>query len=143
MEGVKYKKEKIFKEKKEAIAWEADTKRLKDDEFLNQKKTTLMVYSLLDWANDYIAFSNKFSEKTVKEKMSAFKRFFKMFDDCMSVKHFTSKMSLDYLAKQFEKRSGNATNKDRKNLVAAWNYGKKFIPEFPSLNPFQVVDLSY
>lgn len=35
-------------------------------------------------------------------------------------------------------RSGNAVNRDRKNLVAAWNWGMRYIPDFPSRNPFLV-----
>lgn len=99
-----------------------------------------MVYSLIDWANDYIAFSEKFTNKTVEEKKSVFRRFFKMFDDSMPVKSYNSKMALQYLSEQFKLRSGNAANKDRKNLIAAWNHGKKFIYGFPNVNPFQVVD---
>lgn len=35
---------------------------------------------------------------------------------------------------QYEQRSGNAANKDRKNLVAAWNWGMKYLG-MPGPNP--------
>jgi hypothetical protein len=43
---------------------------------------------------------------------------------------------LKYVVKQKEERSGNAANKDRKNLVAAWNWGMKYLdPPLPGPNP--------
>lgn len=39
---------------------------------------------------------------------------------------------------QAKARSGNATNKDRKNLVAAWNWACQYLPGHPSHNPFLV-----
>lgn len=41
---------------------------------------------------------------------------------------------LDYLQSQAEGRSGYAANKDRKNLVAAWNWGIKYLG-LPQPNP--------
>lgn len=40
-----------------------------------------------------------------------------------------------YLQAQAIQRSGYAANKDRKNLIAAWNWGGKYIDHFPSGNP--------
>ena len=41
-----------------------------------------------------------------------------------------------YIVKQKEARSGYAANKDRKNLVAAWNWGMKYMkPPLPGPNP--------
>ena len=43
---------------------------------------------------------------------------------------------LTYIIKQKEARSGYAANKDRKNLVAAWNWGMKYMnPPLPGPNP--------
>jgi len=138
IQGTPYKKEKMFKEKKQAIAWEANIRRKPDAEFLLQKTHT--VYSLIDWANEYVAFSEKFTDETLDEKKSVFKRFFKLFNCSIPVNVFTAKMALKYLNEQFKQRSGNAANKDRKNLIAAWNFGKKYVSGFPSVNPFQMVD---
>jgi hypothetical protein len=41
---------------------------------------------------------------------------------------------LDFLREQYESRSGYAANKDRKNLVAAWNWGIKY-RGLPCMNP--------
>ena len=45
--------------------------------------------------------------------------------------------ALLYLQKQAQKRSGYAANKDRKNLLAAWNWGIKYMA-LPAPNPFLV-----
>jgi len=44
-------------------------------------------------------------------------------------------MILSHLQNQAAQRSGNGANKDRKNLVAAWNWGAKYIDHFPPGNP--------
>jgi len=46
---------------------------------------------------------------------------------------------LAYMSGQAESRSGYAANKERKNLIAAWNWGRKYIdPPLPDKNPFCV-----
>ena len=44
---------------------------------------------------------------------------------------FRSSMVLDYIQVQEAERSGNAANKDRKNLSAGWNWAKEFIEGWP------------
>jgi hypothetical protein len=73
---------------------------------------------------------------TSKEKLSKFKKFFKHVDPTLPVSELTSAMVMDYLLKQKEKRSGYAANKNRKNLIAAWNWGMMYMnPVLPSPNP--------
>ena len=95
--------------------------------------------SLLDWANKYLNFSeSKFDRKTFIGKRKAFRELF-------ATKRGTGKKAvpvvrpedpvdsltpgkvLAILQAQYSRRSGNATNKDRKNLVAAWNWGMKYL----------------
>ncbi|HEY9074402.1 MAG TPA: site-specific integrase [Desulfobaccales bacterium] len=47
------------------------------------------------------------------------------------------RLALNYLQKQVEERSGYAGNKERKNLLAAWNWGIKYLA-LPAPNPFLV-----
>lgn len=94
--------------------------------------------SLLEWSNAYLDFSKeKFSTKTYLEKRSTFRRFF---SSGFSPGSFASSLSplllLEYFQRQARERSGNAANKDRKNLSAAWSWGVKFL-NFPLENPFQ------
>jgi integrase len=87
----------------------------------------------------YLDFAKaKFSRTTYKEKTSVFKRLFACVNKESGVDSFTAKHALAYLQRQTEIRSGYACNKDRKNLVAAWNWAIKF-HDF-TLNPFQRVE---
>jgi integrase len=90
---------------------------------------------LLDWANAYLEFSmSRFVSKTFEEKKGVFKRFFKINDPVLSVELLRPGHVLSYLQNQNDNRSGYAANKDRKNLVAAWNWGIKYFG-LPLINP--------
>jgi len=93
-----------------------------------------------DWSQRYLDFAiSSFSVKTYKEKRSVFKRFLKEFDPVTPVSQVKMADVLTYIVTQKEKRSGYAANKDRKNLVAAWNWGMKYMnPTLPGPNPFLV-----
>lgn len=95
--------------------------------------------SLGDFANRYLDWSHiMHSRKTYEEKKAAFRRFFRSFDPSLDTSLLHSGSVLTYLASQAKHRSGYAANKDRKNLVAAWNWGKKYLLGFPPRNPFLV-----
>jgi integrase len=77
-----------------------------------------------------------FAEKTYKEKRSMFRNFFKHIEPTLPVSELKAAMVMDYLLKQKEQRSGYSANKDRKNLIAAWNWGTMYMnPILPSTNP--------
>jgi len=71
------------------------------------------------------------------EKRSMFKRLFKEIDPSLPVSNLKPGDVSAYIVKQMEvRRSGYAANKDRKNLVAAWNWGMKYMkPPLPGPNP--------
>ena len=51
------------------------------------------------------------------------------------------KTALRFLQDQVDHRSPNAANNDRKNLLAAWNWGYKFLEGFPQTpNPFKAIE---
>lgn len=90
---------------------------------------------LIEWATKYLEYSRvKFSAKTFDEKKSAFKGFFKQIDPSLPVESLKPVQVLNYLRTQATKRSGYAANKERKNLLAAWNWGIKYL-NLPSSNP--------
>lgn len=65
-----------------------------------------------------------------------FRRFFKAFNLTMPAEELKPAHILNYVTKQKEVRSGYAANKDRKNLVAGWNWGMKYMdPPLPGPNP--------
>ena len=130
-EGIR--KEKIFLTKKEALEWEAETKKISTDNW-NKKIGTVF---LGDWAQAYMDYAKTmFVFKTYDEKCSMFRQFFKEIDPNLSVFDLTHAKVMQYVQKQKKDRSGNAANKDRKNLVAAWNWGMKYHePRLPRPNP--------
>lgn len=134
--------EKVFDTRIEALNWEAQMRQAPESNPEPEPtpvETEIPTVSLLEWATEYLEFSEKFNAKVFSEKKTAFKRLFKIIDPHSSVDAITPALAYRFLNKQFRERSGYAANKDRKNLVAAWNWGIKFL-DFPEKNPFQKVD---
>jgi integrase len=124
------RKEKIFLTKKDAVNWESE-QRKKSKEILKDSHDI----TVFDWAGDYLKYAHsKYSAKTYDEKKTVFRRLWQ-FIDCGTQVHELSKgRVLDFLREQYETRSGYSANKDRKNLIAAWNWGIKY-RGLPVLNP--------
>ena len=127
------KKEKVFNTRKEALAWEVEMRQKPDEDWFG--KTDIIC--LGDWAKQYLDYAKAgFSEKTYFEKQIAFRMLFQSIDPSSPVEFLTPALLLKHLQKQMEIRSGNAANKDRKNLVAAWNWGMTYLdPNLPAPNP--------
>ncbi len=122
------KKYKTCQSKKEAIAWEVEQKS-------KIEIKEIVTISLLQWAESYLDFVEvKFSTKTYKEKSTVFRRLFAMICPDLTPQTITPGMMLEFLQYQAKGRTGNAANKDRKNLIAAWNWGIKYMA-LPSPNP--------
>jgi len=123
-------KQKLFKTKKEALDWEA--KERKQD--WSEKTDT--AFSMGEWAQQYLDFSqSRHSTKTYYEKKKTFKELFAAKDakgrpfvnPDADVTTLNAGMVLRVLQARFKKTSGYAANKDRKNLVSAWNWGVKYL----------------
>ncbi len=124
------------KSKKEAYLWEKEAL-----EKLQEEKIHMASLTILDWASEYLNYAQmNFSKSTYKEKKKVFKKLGEAFGD-INIDMITTPIAARFLQKEYKSRSGYATNKDRKNLVAAWNWGSKFIEGFPKtgVNPFQEV----
>ena len=114
--------QKVFPGKAEAIAWEADQKRIPAESW-----QTRTAYSLGGLANEYLEYSKiKHSEKTWKEKRDLFRRFFGKFDENESIQRLEVDRVRVYLQTQAKERSGFAANKERKNLLAWGSYINKY-----------------
>ncbi|MGL1931387.1 MAG: tyrosine-type recombinase/integrase [Desulfotalea sp.] len=97
------------------------------------------IISLHEWGIRYLDFSSeKYVRKTYNEKRFAFQELFKCIESKMFVSDLHKGDVLKHFSKQYKKRGGNAVNNDRKNLVAGWNWGLKYIENFPIENPFMV-----
>jgi integrase len=97
----------------------------------------------MDLANDYLDHCNKFVTDVQAEKKRVFSMLFEMVEATTTVNHFANrpKLGLDFVAEAYNHYGGNvANNCVRKNMKAAWNWGKKFIRGFPNVNPFDLID---
>jgi integrase len=120
------------------VKWEVDQQRLPLQEFLNGIPT---VFSLAEWADEYLTYAKeKFSKKSYDEKRMAFREFFKSVNSKLEPVMLTASMILKHFNVQAKVRSGYAANKDRKNLIAGWNWAIKYIPGWPNENPFAGTD---
>jgi len=125
--------EKVFVTKKEAKDWETKMQRKPVSDW-NGKTATVC---LGDWSAAYLDVAKvQFAAVTYHEKKVMFKRFYENVDPTMPVSELKPAHVLAYIIKQKEDRSGYAANKDRKNLVAGWNWGMKYMdPVLPAPNP--------
>ncbi len=123
---------------REAVAWEkAEKERLQ-----KLQRTGMDYVTLNDWAQDYLDYAQKmFVVKTYDEKRRAFKMLFKDISNEFGIELLNPKIAIKYLMLQSDLRSKNAANRDRKNLSAAWEWGKSYINGFPQNkpNPFKAV----
>lgn len=128
---------KMFKTKTEAKRWEGGQN---EKTFAEQKIDTDSL-TAFEWATGYLDHAKMtVGYKTYnEEKVPAFKRLLKELDPDMPATDITPDICLRFLSKQAKDRSGNAANKDRKNLCAAWNWGVKY-KGFSRDNPFMIVD---
>lgn len=135
--------EKLFPDnsmdtKRQAVLWEKETK----EQLLHQLTVTDCL-TLLNWAEEYLDYSNeKHNVKTFKEKKGVFKQLVRFFGPYIPLRDMNPSMALKYLIAQKRSKSGNKSNKHRKNLATAWKWGRKYMMGFPKEipNPFREVD---
>lgn len=126
---------KGFSTKKEAKKWEIQKKE-------TLRKTCILktpTISLIEFSISYLDYSRlKHSRKTYLEKRLAFKYLLKSILPDTPINEIHKGDVLQHLKKQYKSRSGNSANKDRKNLVAAWNWAFHYLKGVPKENPFDV-----
>lgn len=122
---------------REAVAWETEQKKE-----IEGRQTATVYWTILSWSDEYLDFAkDRFSEKTYKEKKAAFGLLLKKFCPYHAVSDLEPADGMAYLQRQQKSRSGHAANKDRKNLAAGWEYGRKYLKGFPQgINPFRAVE---
>lgn len=127
------KKEKSFRTMKEAKAWEAQMWKVSNEDW----NEPINITCLADWANAYLDYSKaRYVRKTYLEKRLAFRELFETIDPDMPVENLTPAKVMSCVQSQSGKRSGYAANKVRKNLVAGWNWGMRYMaPVLPGPNP--------
>lgn len=129
------KERKCFETRKQALLWETEKP-------IEQEGLSTRTISLLEWATEYLRFAEQnFVKNTFDEKRVAFRQFFSFpgVHPEESADLLTAHTSQRALQVEAAKRSGNAANKDRKNLSAAWAWGVKFLG-LSEKNPFARVE---
>ncbi|MFA7384209.1 MAG: tyrosine-type recombinase/integrase [Desulfurivibrionaceae bacterium] len=131
--------ERVFLTRREAIHWEEAMRNLPEEEWLGTTSTTC----LISWAEAYLDHAKEmFSKKTYEEKQAMFRRFFKRVDPQLNVAELSPAIVLGFLQEQKKSRSGCGANKDRKNLVSAYNWGMRYYGSaLPSPNPCLVMKM--
>ena len=137
------REEKLFpdgseKSRRAAEKWEeAQRKTLKTPEPIVTDSLTL-----LNLSNSFLDFvKERQSRQTYVEKLAVMTRTIKRFGGDTLVADIQVADAMKFLSDQNRTRSGYAANKERKVLVTAWGWGRKYMPGFPDGPcPFQVVD---
>jgi integrase len=114
-------KQKRFKLKRDAATWEREEK----EALKKALKASQLGLVLLTICSKYALYSERYTEKVYNEKKNLCDRILKFWSPKTPVEDITAEMAEAYLLEQKEKRSANASNKDRKNLMAMWNKGIK------------------
>jgi integrase len=97
--------------------------------------------TVFKWAEDYLDFSKEsFCADVYKEKRAVMARFIRFVGADTPVESLETPKVMAYLRHEVSSRSGYASNKDRKNLSAAWEWGRKYLEGFPreKLNVFRM-----
>jgi len=111
----------IFDTKGEAKRWEQEKKH----EIQNQRQTQQDM-ELRIFCSKYLDHAEmRFATKVYKEKRSLVHKIISAWGKHTPVDEITVQMVADYLDTRARKKSNNASNKDRKNLLAMWHWGVK------------------
>ena len=140
----KIRRSKLFPDasknsRRAASKWESEMEK----ELKKRSKMNLTSVLIKNWMLDYLVkIEKKVVFKTFQEKQDAIKRLaaFEYIKADMPVDIITERVAKMFLEEQFDHRSGNAANKNRKNLATAWDWGKdryELWPKHP--NPFKAV----
>lgn len=126
------RRQKVFDTRAEALEWEVEQRKTPQS-----FTTPTASLTMLDLGTEYLDYSQKFAARTLWEKKAAFKALFKAVNPETDPIKVTPGQALKALQAVAKNQSGHAANKMRKNLVAAWNWGTKYMG-LPKVNPFLI-----
>lgn len=129
-------KTRVFPTKHEAKKWEAE----QDAKTWQTQNSMTPTACLHDFANAYLKMAEgRFVHSTFNEKKLAFKRLFKTIPPSIPTEEITPTLAFEAIRSMVVISSGNAANVARKNLIAAWEWGKKYYG-LGKINPFSEVN---
>jgi integrase len=111
--------QRLFDLRRDAIEWE----QLQKKALKKEERRLLAGLDLLSFCSKYLLFADWYAKKVYDEKKNVCKRILKAWSPEMLVDDITPEMVEIYLSNQKVMRSANASNKDRKNLLAMWQKG--------------------
>lgn len=123
-----------------AVAWEEIQEKEMKTPSTSSHDHAPACSTLGEWAVQYLAYAErKYTTKTFDEKRRVFRRFFEMTDRHTLCTALSQGDVLRFLQQEMDDRSGNQANRARKNLVAGWNWGMRYMsPPLPGPNPAMV-----
>ncbi len=108
-----------------------------------QRKTLTAYELLLSWGEQYLAHVERtMSKQTLVEKKTVMRAFLRFCAESAldSLGKVSSAKAYSFLADVADERGPRRGNVYRKNILAAWNWGKLYVEGFPKeLSPFEVV----
>jgi len=114
--------QRLFALKRDAVKWETETRKKRLKELRVQGGMDLTTF-----CTKYLDYALQFRPKTYDEKRSLTRRIIMAWGPDILVEEITPEIVLSYLSRRAEERSNNAFNKDRKNLLAMWNWGMEIL----------------
>ncbi len=112
----------VEKTKRAAREWES--RKLKE---LKAEKNSFRGLDLGTLCAKYQIYAERFSDDTYQEKKRVSKRVMEQWGIDTPIQSVNAEMVLEYLELQRTQRSANAANKDRKNLLSMWTWGKRYL----------------
>lgn len=124
-----------FLTKHEAEAWKAEMKALG-----GQVKQSGTIPTVSEWVDATLeeAKVRGCALSTMKEKKFSFEALLAVVDPMAPITSIDIKIASKCLTTRMEAAGGKASNKLRKNLITAWNWGTRLM-ELPERNPFKLV----
>lgn len=118
--GEEIRQTQLFPTKTAAREWERKTKDL--------VKTQLTNLGFLEAYNSYLEWcEKKYTKNTLVEKITLGKRFFEFLGSDKPLHEITPKNLSDFTINTSNSKSNNRANRDRKNLLAFWNWSQKIL----------------
>ena len=129
---------KACKTKREALDWEAEQRRLIEEQKIDHSSSMIHTDSLLSLATRYLQDCQQHVTKgNLNAKKLAFKRLFKSFEPTLQVCMLTKAMLRSHINKIGREVSNNSANVDLRHLLACYNWGIK-LDLLPSPCPWNI-----
>lgn len=128
-------KTRVFPTKTEAKKWEAA-----QSQELWEAPTPTPTICLIDFCTAYLKMiEEQYPKRTFNEKTLACKRVLQILPPAKAVMDMTVNDCMEVLRHVARECGGNVANKCRKNMAAAWEWGKRLYG-LPPVNPFKEAD---